>query len=213
MRFRRKSADVDAAQVGEDAAQDAGTPEPSAPTGPYDAEELDEQDLADRVDLGSLLIAPQPGAELRIQVDEESGTVQSVLLTGTDSAVELRAFAAPRGGDLWGEVRPAIAADMARRGGTATPAEGSFGAELHCEITAPLEDGRTGVQASRIVGVNGSRWLLRATFLGEAVHGGEAAEPWDALVRDVAVRRGQAALPPGEALPLTLPEQARRLEQ
>lgn len=217
MRFRRKSAEaetteqVDAASA--DALPEAGdAPEPAAGAVALDVDDLDEEQLAARVDLGSLLIAPQEGAELRLQVDEESGTVQSVVLAGSDSAVDVRAFAASRNGDLWSEVRPLIAADMARRGGIATEVEGSFGTEIHCEITAEMEDGRTGVQASRIVGVNGPRWLLRATFLGAAAHGGPAAEPWEAMVRDIAVRRGAGALPPGEVLPLELPDQARRLD-
>ena len=116
MRLRRKSAaepePADLPDVAESAVDD------EEPTGPatVDAEDLTEEELADRIDLGSLLILPPAdGKELRLQVDEASGTVQSVLIAGPDGVVELRAFAAPRNGDLWSEVRPAIAADMARR--------------------------------------------------------------------------------------------------
>lgn len=222
MRLRRKSAasdadtpdvDLEAAEAESDATESAveSTVEPTAAL-PVDVEDLTEEEIAERVDLGSLLVAPAPGKELRLQVDEASGTVQSVLIAGADGVAELRAFAAPRNGDLWSEVRPAIAADMARRGGTATETDGPFGVELRCEITATLEDGRTGTQLSRIIGVNGSRWLLRATLLGEPARGGDSAAEWEAVLGGVAVRRGQGALPPGEALPLVLPEQARRLE-
>jgi hypothetical protein len=76
------------------------TGDDGAVAGPYDADDLPE-DGAERVDLGSLLIVPEPGRELRLQVDEASGTVQSVVLAGSDGALELRAFAAPRNGDLW----------------------------------------------------------------------------------------------------------------
>ena len=82
------------------------------PTGPFDADSV--PDEVQRVDLGSLRIAPSPGRELRLQVDEQSGEVQSVLLAGANGAMELRAFAAPRGGDLWSEVMPQLAADVAR---------------------------------------------------------------------------------------------------
>lgn len=214
MRLRRKSAETEVESVDTDLEVDTAEntdDTPSVPL-PVDAEDLDESELADRVDLGSLIVAPTAGKELRLQVDEASGTVQSVLLAGADGVAELRAFAAPRHGDLWSEVRPAIAADMARRGGTATEQEGPFGIELHCEITATLEDGRTGTQLSRIIGINGSRWLLRATLLGEPARGGDSAAEWEAVLGTVAVRRGQGALAPGEALPLVLPEQARRLE-
>ena len=87
--------------------------------GPLDSEELVADDGVERVDLGSLLIAPEPSRELRLQVDEASGAVQSVVIAGPDGALELRAFAAPRNGDLWSEVRPQIAAEVARGGGAA----------------------------------------------------------------------------------------------
>ena len=78
--------------------------------------------------------APREGAELRLQVDEQTGEVQSVMLAGEEGALELRAFAAPRNGDLWSEVRPQIAADVAQHGGTATEREGRWGTELVCQM-------------------------------------------------------------------------------
>ncbi len=35
-------------------------------------------------------------------------------------------------------------------------------------VPATTDDGQTGVQPSRIIGVEGPRWMLRATLLGEA---------------------------------------------
>ena len=124
-----------------------------------------------RVDLGSLILTPETGRELRLQVDERTQEVQAVILTGNDGALELRAFAAPRNGDLWSTVRPQVAADMARRGGTATEQEGPFGPELLCQVSMKNAEGKTGIQHSRIVGINGSRWMLRATFLGRPAPG------------------------------------------
>ncbi|MGA8845136.1 MAG: DUF3710 domain-containing protein, partial [Nocardioides sp.] len=102
MKFRRKSA-TDSTEA-ESGALDTTQP-PVPPQGPFDAEDLPEGGV-ERVDLGSLLIGPEEGRELRLQVDEASGTVQSVMLAGAEGALELRAFAAPRNGDLWSEVRP-----------------------------------------------------------------------------------------------------------
>lgn len=204
MKFRRKSDDAVPAPEAEVGAE----PEPPRP-GPYDVEEVadDEQ----RIDLGSLLVAPVPGTELRIQVDERTQRVQSVVLAGPDGALELRAFSAPRHGDLWSEVRPQLAADMARRGGTATEQEGPFGPELRCQLTVKAPDGRTGQQASRIVGINGSRWMVRATFLGKPALDRESAAPWEEALTKLAVRRGDHALPVGDPLPVVVPEEARRL--
>lgn len=211
MKFRRKSSTPDADQSAtgaEEAAPAAAQAEPVE--GPHDAEDLGD-DGVPRVDLGSMLVAPVPGSELRIQVDERNQQVQSVLLAGSDGALELRAFSAPRHGDLWSEVRPQLAADMARRGGTATEREGRFGTELVCQLTVKTSDGRTGQQPSRIVGINGSRWMVRATFLGKPAMDDSEAGPWEQALTQLAVRRGDEAMPVGDPLPVVLPEQARRV--
>ncbi len=204
MRFGRKSRDDDGDVVDEvDGDEDPRT-------GPFDADDLPD-DGVDRVDLGSLLIAPEDGRELRLQVDEASGQVQSVMLAGSDGALEIRAFAAPRNGDLWSEVRPQIAAEMSQRGGTATEREGRFGTELVCQLTVKRPEGGTAVQPSRIVGINGPRWLLRATLLGQPALEVDDDSAWLDSLEQVAVRRGAHALPVGEPLPLVLPDQARRV--
>lgn len=202
MKFRRKSA-TDAAGIDGEATTEL-------PPGPHDAEDVVDDGI-DRVDLGSLLIASEEGRELRLQVDEATGAVQSVMLAGAEGAIELRAFAAPRNGDLWDEVRPQIAADMAQRGGTANEREGRFGTELICEMQVQRPEGMA-TQPSRIIGINGSRWLLRATLLGLPAIQPENATDWEDLLTRVVVRRGNHALPVGEPLPLVLPETARRVE-
>lgn len=206
MKFRRKSATTPA-----DLASETESVEAESTVGPYDADDLPD-DGVERVDLGSLLVLPQPGRELRLQVDENSGAVQAVLLAGPEGAIELRAFAAPRNGDLWSEIRPQLAADMSRRGGTATEREGLFGTELACQLTVRRPDGTTATQPSRIIGVNGERWLLRATVMGRPAVEDELPEDWADTIRSVAVRRGAGAMPVGEPLPLVLPPNARKVE-
>jgi hypothetical protein len=208
VKFRRTKDDVSSAEATDES--ETSTEDTETPVGPYDADDLPD-DGVERVDLGSLLIQPEQGRELRLQVDEASGNVQSVILAGADGAIELRAFAAPRNGDLWSEVRPQIAADMAQRGGTATEREGRFGTELVCEVQVQRPEGGAAVQPSRIVGINGPRWLLRATFLGKPAVETEGVDDWEATVSKVAVRRGAQAMPVGEPLPVVLPETARRV--
>jgi hypothetical protein len=222
VKFRRKPAASESVSDGladgaVDPAVDGGVDGPdgsaSAPAGPYDADDQPElASDADRVDLGSLLLAPFPGRELRLQVDDSTGAVQAALLTAEDGALELRAFAAPRHGDLWSEVRPQLAADVERRGGSVTEREGRWGTELVCQLGVQLPDGQTGVQVSRIIGINGPRWLLRATLLGRPAVDGDYARSWEDGVTEVVVRRGAGAMPVGEALPLTLPPQAQRVQ-
>ncbi len=179
-------------------------------SGPWDSESLP-GDEVDRVDLGSLRVAPREGAELRLQVDENTGEVQSVMLASDEGAMELRAFAAPRNGELWEEVRPQIAADVSGHGGTATEREGRWGTELVCQMQVVLADGNQALQPSRIIGVNGPRWLLRATFLGQPAVEPELTAEWEEALASVVVHRGSHAMPVGDALPLTLPDDAQRL--
>jgi len=179
-------------------------------SGPWDSDDVPDDGL-DRVDLGSLRVAPREGAELRLQVDEASGEVQSVMLAAEEGALELRAFAAPRNGDLWSEVRPQIAADISRHGGTAGERPGRWGTELVCQMQVVLPDGTQAMQPSRIIGVNGARWLLRATFLGQPAVEPDGAQDWEDALSSVVVHRGTHAMPVGDALPLSLPDDAERL--
>nr|WP_216653465.1 DUF3710 domain-containing protein [Nocardioides sp. zg-DK7169] len=213
VKFRRKStpdsADTSADATGTSGAEPAPEPEPAV--GPFDAADLPEGG-PHHVDLGSLLVPPLPGRDLRLQVNEKTGEVQAVLLAGPDGALEIRAFAAPRNGDLWGEVRPQIAADMTRRGGSATEREGHFGPELVCQMPVRGTDGATGTQASRIVGINGPRWLLRATLMGRPATETEIPQDWVDTITAIAVRRGSSPMPVGEPLPVVMPESARRVD-
>jgi Protein of unknown function (DUF3710) len=198
-------------QVDEGLTEDDEETGPATTEGPWDSDEEPDDGLS-RIDLGSLRVAPGEGAELRLQVDESTGEVQSVMLAGDEGALELRAFAAPRNGDLWSEVRPQIAADVAQHGGTATERPGRWGTELVCQVQVVLPDGNQGIQPSRIVGVNGGRWLLRATFLGQPAVEPDAASVWEDTLATVVVHRGNHAMPVGDALPLTLPDDAQRVD-
>jgi hypothetical protein len=216
VKFRRKSEPTSepVSQSSAEAAEDA--PATVVPTGPRTDGPFDESQVQDdgvqRVDLGSLLISPSEGRELRLQVDEPTGAVQAVMLTGQDGALELQAFAAPRNGDLWGTVRPQILDDIVGRGGRAEEREGRFGTELVCQMPVRKPDGEVGLQPTRIVGINGQRWMLRASFLGRPAVQPEEAGEWEDALAQVVVRRGAGAMPVGEPLPATLPEQARRVK-
>ena len=207
--FRRKKSEdpVEGDQtLSEEPTEDGATAQAGAPQGPWDSASVP-QDGRERIDLGSLRLVPPAGVELRIQVNDQTQEVQSVLLAAPEGGLELRAFAAPRHGDLWDEVRPQLVADVNRRGGSVEEQEGTFGPEIVCRMSTQDPEGRQVQQDSRIVGINGDRWFLRATFLGAPARG--ASEQWDDLLRDVVVHRGDVAMPPGDALPVQLPQQVR----
>ena len=215
MKFRRKAGEATetaGAAAGETTtgSADAGDAAVTTDSGPFDVSQV-EGDGVDRADLGSVLVPAIADRELRLQVDEQSGQVRAVMLAGSDGACEFQAFAAPRNGDLWGDVRPQIAEDMAKRGGKATEREGRWGTELVCEMPVKRPDGTEATQPSRIVGINGDRWMLRASFLGRPALDPDNTADWEDALAQVVVRRGTEAMPVGEPLPVRLPDDARRV--
>jgi len=208
MRLRRRSADT--SEVDVPTGQETDETPVAAATGPFDVTEIDPE--ATYIDLGSLLVQPPDGLELRLQVDEQSGAVMTVLLVSEEGVLEMRAFASARGGDLWSDARREISADTARRGGTATEQDGEFGPELFCQVPVTGPNGESLMQPSRVIGHTGPRWFLRATMAGRPATDADYAEPFLHGLRTVAVRRGTDAMPPGEALPLRMPPEARQVD-
>lgn len=207
MRFRRRAGTSEPEATPDP--EETGTEAEGSATGPFDSRDVPENE--ELVDLGSLRVPPLPEREVRLQVDEQTQRVQAVLIVGPDGALEVRAFAAPRGGDLWGDVRPELATEAQNAGGSSTEREGRFGTELLCQRPATSPDGQQGVVPTRVVGVNGERWMLRGTFMGQPAIDSDTAA-WDDTLSALVVHRGEEAMPVGEALPLNLPPQARRAE-
>lgn len=206
MKFRRKAAEKTAEE---------SQPEPREAldplSGPFDESQVEGDDVP-RVDLGSVLIPAIAGRELRLQVDEESGVVRTVILAGPDGALEFQAFAAPRHGELWETVRSQISEDLVKRGGHTEEREGRWGTELVCQVPVKRPDGTAVAQPSRIIGVNGERWMLRASLLGRPAMEDQAAREWEDTLAQIVVRRGAQAMPVGEALPIAMPDDARRVD-
>ena len=164
----------------------------------------------ERVDLGGLLLAPSPGHELRLQVDEATQQVQSVLIAGAEGAVELRPFAAPRNGDLWDEIRPQIAEDMAaqrRQGRGARRCTRHRARRLGPGAGGRGQDGRAALADRRRQRPAVAAASHVPRFAGDQSRRGQ---DWEAVLGSVIVRRGSHAMPVGDPLPLTLPPQARK---
>ena len=192
------------------------SPEPAAigvrAGGPWDSAERDVGDDPAYLDFGSLLIRGRPGFNLQIPTDDDQGTIGSVVLVTEDSGLELRAFADARSGGLWDAVRADLEEEAERLEGQVEKVDGPFGTELHISVPVTLPDGKKGVQPTRILGIEGPRWMLRATFLGQ-----EALEPSDDsllmnALRDVVVVRGDEPRAPRDALLLTIGEDLEPVE-
>jgi hypothetical protein len=206
-RRRRRSDDADEALEAVER-DDIDELESERPRGPWDRSETDADTTdPDYIDLGGLVVRGRPTLEVRLQVDEATAAVGGVLLAMPESGLELRAFAAPRSSGIWDDVRADIAAEAGRQGGTATELDGEFGTELKVVVPVVLPDGRAATQISRIVGVDGPRWLLRGTFLGRSAEEPDPEGELESAFRDVIVVRGDAAMKPRDMLEMHMPQQ------
>ena len=155
-----------------------------------------------------MIITGFGGAELRLQVAEETQQIVSAMLINGDSALELGAYAAPRSGGLWPELREEIVEAATEAGGSAALVEGPFGVELRRLLPVTTPDGEQGYQPSRMWVVEGPRWLLRGILYGQAALEDHLDPPVADLLtafREVVVRRGDEAKSPGDLLPLVIP--------
>jgi hypothetical protein len=175
--------------------------------GPWDISE--NYPPVERIDCGSLLIPVHDGFDVQINVAEEQGAWVAVV--HGESGMQLQAFAAPRSGGLWDEVRHEIAGNIAESGGSSQEGVGPFGPELAAQV--PIgEEGQPEAQLQpvRFVGFNGTRWFLRGVISGPAAIDSALAAPFNTLFSEIVVVRGDYPAPPREQLEIRLPEEARR---
>lgn len=211
--FRRKKDKGGDDEGVETAAQEAPAPvaaddrEPT--TGPYDSEDLPEDDDKPRLDLGAMRLAIPPGVEVRVDVSPE-GQVQAATVVHNGSTMQLNAFAAPRREGIWNDVRGEIAEALRAQGGTAEEVTGPFGFELRARIPT----GQPGMtQPARFVGVDGPRWFLRGLITGPGSTDAAQAGVLLDVFREVVIVRGKEAMAPRDQLPLRLPKEAREMPQ
>jgi hypothetical protein len=167
--------------------------------GPWDVTEV--EGLDSRLDFGALWLRGVDGLQVQAQVADDSGKVGVITLTYGNGGLQLQAFAAPRSGGLWDEVRGKLKASVSGQGGLIEEQPGDHGIELRGKVP-----GQGALQAVRFVGVDGPRWFLRGLFLGAAAEPGGSPE-LESVFDDIVVVRGDEAMPPGEALTMRLPSQ------
>jgi hypothetical protein len=193
------------AQAGEDGRPAEPGGDQTAGRGPWDSGEQYPQ--RERVDLGSLLIPVAPEQEVQLNVAGEQIVAASVTIGR--STLQVQAFAAPKTGDLWEDVRVELAQEIRNLGGQAQEADGPFGTELQARVPTEPDSGQTDLQPARYIGVDGPRWLLRGTISGQAASHPELARPLEELFADVVVVRGDHPAPPRDLLEIQLPPEMR----
>ncbi|MGY1822157.1 DUF3710 domain-containing protein [Geodermatophilus sp. SYSU D00079] len=181
-------------------------------SGPWDEADAPQDGVA-RIDLGSLRLPAVPGTELRVDVNAQQKVVGATLRAG-ESMLQVSAFAAPRAGGIWDDVRADLARSASGQGGSLREVDGPFGPELAGTVLVgqPAQQGQPAPKpvrrAARFLGVDGPRWFLRGMLSGPAAESPEAAAQLEEAFRRIVVVRGHEPMPVREQLPLTLPPQA-----
>ncbi len=179
--------------------------------GPFDIDEVDlSADQVKRLDLGALIVTPEPGMGLKLVVDQAGKQVMHLVVEkGPQSALQLTLFAAPATGDYRARIRQDII-DHTEKAKVIEMAEGPFGTELRRVLTVTDEQGNEGFAPLRDWLIGGPRWVLNARLIGQAALDSLNQGPAAALeefVRNVVVRRGDMAMVPGTVVPLRATEQ------
>jgi hypothetical protein len=200
-------ADFAQADADQEAENQAGLNGAADAEGPWDAD--DDYPQQERVDFGSLLVPVAEGFEIQLNIAEDQGPVIAVL--HGDSAIQLQAFAAPKSGGLWEDVRQEIMTALAEGGGRGQEAHGRFGPELRARVPVS-EAGAVGgsLQPIRFLGVDGPRWFVRGVLTGPAAEHDAPAAPLEEIFAGVVVVRGDHPAPPRDLLEIRLPEEARQ---
>ncbi|KRE36874.1 hypothetical protein ASG73_11095 [Janibacter sp. Soil728] len=203
---KKKNAADEATEPDTTTASDGADLAPSedAPAqGPRDISDV--TDTSSLVDLGSILLAPSSGTELRLEVDQGTNDVTAVQIADDDGAVQVQVFAAPRSSGIWDDIRDEIAAQITGNGGTVEQAKGPFGAELLTRLAQPGPQGRTVFAPAIFAGAEGPRWFLRAVYSGAAAVDESTRARFDEVMRSIVVSRGEEPRAPREMLPLQMP--------
>ena len=164
--------------------------------GPWDSMDPEAPDTDEYLDIGALLLPFLQGSELRLKANSQTGDVLGATITYGSSSLELEPFAAPKSLGLWDEVR----ADLLKANPSCKEVDGVFGKEL----TLPVKvKGKNLV--TRVVGIDGPRWMLRGIFSGPAAKGGKEKDVLDGYLADLVVVRGDEPLAPRDLVPMHAP--------
>lgn len=163
--------------------------------GPYDIEDAPDDSVA-RMDLGSVQVPVPEGAQVQVEMDQETQNVRAVHVVTAHGQATISAYAAPRTGRLWPDVSNELAEQLRSDGATVRRLRGVWGMELSV---------RMGDTALFFVGVDGPRWMLRGVIAGSQQVAEGAPEMLRALVRGTVVNRGDGPMPVRNPLPITLP--------
>ena len=178
------------------------------PDGPFDITEVETRDFSKGyMDLGAIKVPMRKNVSYRLEQEQANQKVFAVSAVHENSTLQIQAFAAPRSGGQWDEIRQEMFdQNKNAKGAKVTLEDGEFGRELLIRVPAKLPDGRQGERVARFLGIDGPRWMVRAMIMGKAaIDKAQAGILYD-ILKDTVIDRGERPLPARQMLELTPPE-------
>lgn len=202
---------------GEDDSDDAYRVNLEREDGPFDIDEVDlDADDVTRLDFGSLIVTPFENMQMQIQIDQDTGEVQSLLVVRDNNALEVALFAAPSTGEMISQIHQEMIEGTTAQGGQAAVTDGPLGAELHRVVPMNGPDNQPGYHVSRSWLAQGPRWLLRGVLMGDAAVGESLDSTGQLLMEffcNLVVRRDDRPRVPGDVIPLKVPDELQQGEE
>lgn len=198
------AADEDvAAEADADADDDADDIDLTQGPWDYDDEGIDPDDDDRYISFGSMFLPLVEGLTIRAkrsQDPQSPSPLESITVQLGDGAIEIVPFAAPKTLGLWDDMSD----ELLDANKSAKVQEGRFGDEVMLPVAVK---GKT--MMTRIVGVDGPRWLLRGIFTGDAADGeSDNKKALEDYFAQIIVRRGDAPLAPRDIIPILPPKTA-----
>lgn len=169
----------------------------------YDDEGIDPDDDDRYISFGSMFLPLVEGLTIRAkrsQDPQSPSPLESITVQLGDGAIEIVPFAAPKTLGLWDDMSD----ELLDANKSAKVQEGRFGDEVMLPVAVK---GKT--MMTRIVGVDGPRWLLRGIFTGDAADGeSDNKKDLEDYFAQIIVRRGDAPLAPRDIIPILPPKTA-----
>lgn len=177
---------------------------PSDDYGPYDASEKDTD--TGYLDFGAVRIPAIEGIQIQPEISPDGSTVRGLNIVVGASVVRVMVFSAPKTGGSWEELRAQTWAALEEQNAKIRERNGRWGTEIHANVAGQLPDGRKVSFNTRVVGVEGPRWLLRADIQGPAATEEVAFKQVSEVIDRLVIFRDQSPYPPHTGLPLRIPE-------
>lgn len=166
--------------------------------GPYDISDPNIPE-GKYLDLGALKILGKPNLSMRLTPSPDAKNIVDLSFSYGSSSLQLTLLASPRRVKFWPELRKDILSSQKK----SHEEEGVFGEEVYFMTKV-----REGVEIpTRIVGVDGPRWMLRGIFTGPAAQSGGEKDFLDDFFSTLVADRGAEPLAPGDPVPLIFPPQ------